>query len=468
MNNSEINEEIDLLHLFKYLLKRWKIIVLGAVICLMIGSAYCVFQNSKANDAIDALNEKIDNNSKVDTEFGAVSDLIKKYSEGISISEMEKERVANAISIYSVLDGYNAKLVNVEVDSRYSDGSAQNLQYNISSGNAAKSINTALSSYITSGGLAIDIAKGKVTDERLLAKRIVLLKNDNGDSVVEPVNVSFTVTCIGEDDNDAKELAEIVDKKLNAYVEKYKVIGNFSFDKLDQYESQVDSQLFDAQYQNIAASINTLTSQFNSSTVNFTDNQKALFNAVMGKNVFVTTTSLSTDDQKELPHVSMTAGIVKYAGIGAFAGLFIIVCVFSCIYIFGGKLKQNSDLERYYNYYILGDITSQAAGIEMLYANLKAICQKNNLNKVCVHSSLDFSEDTMAKLNTLIDAMKAEQIEVVFVGNTCKSVSGFETMVDTGAVVLMEREMETRLSDIKEISENCREHDVKIVGAISC
>lgn len=62
--------------------------------------------------------------------------------------------------------------------------------------------------------------------------------------------------------------------------------------------------------------------------------------------------------------------------------------------------------------------------------------------------------------------LQKEGIEAAFVGNVIESVSGFDTLVDTGVAVLLEKPKETRYTDMNQMASVCEEHGINVFGVI--
>ena len=516
--------EIDLLDLCKNILQKWRVLLVCMLVFAIGMCGYSVTQNIQTNKAIDAENqlrkesEKESKNEKPDGKEKNATELVQNLQQlaaTTSLTDAQIDNVRTAINVYQTLQA-GAESLDTAYMLDYANENCTVLQY-ISKATAtdvkADELNEAfldtLQDYIEKGGLATDIMSDgyDMMSSSDITALISFEKGGNSDYTKvaldeesnSPLSMStFAVTCKGENEKQAEELAEAVKKSIDKYVVAYDGWETITLSLQTQYNTQIADLSGVRDASSTASTVANLNSQFNTLTTNFTDEQKALLNAAVGKQVFdveatINTEQKATDEVALTPHVSLMSGVLKHMVIGLFIGLFLPALWFALIYIFAGTIKQKDEFERAYQYYCLGDLRkvkeNQKFGakfdhwiaqlgegsldtyehrMDLLLANIKATCKKAGIDTVYMNATYVLSEEERQELADVVARLEKDGIHAVFGGNALHDVSAFEKMTQYKNVIMVEKPTVTKYTELDKMDTLCAEHEVNVLGVVCC
>lgn len=507
--------EIDLLDLLKEFCYHWRSVLVCMLVFAILACGYCGMKNVSANKALQQQAEsqsdsEIDEaDSEINLGDGSLMDIL---SERGKLTEVEKSNVKTAVSIYTILQEYYNSIDDAYAQIGLANKERLVLQYAVrlngsaENGNAANTLVYAIGQYINNGGLTSDIIESgydELTADEL-NNRIKInypteFTNSKNDAVVQIVEgnsdvVPFTIICMGNSQKENETIGENVKKALDEFVQEYQELGSLELVLLGQYTGEVKDTSVLADKSTDTSAIVNQYSQFNNFVTNFSETQKAIFNEVVGSDVFKVTdegikTSLTADEQDstQVPKISITAGMKKYVVLGLAVGLFLTVLCYGLYYIFTGTVKTKGEFERGYGLYCLGNLaemqrkTSFDRLLQKLFgdnydslenrrnlaiANIRALCMKEQIKQISILSTVSMDADMQDNLEYIEAQLQKDGIEAVFVGNVIESVAGFDRLVDTGAAVLLEKTKETRYTAMNQMASICEEHGIDVFGII--
>lgn len=507
--------EIDLLDLLKEFCYHWRSVLVCMLIFAILACGYCGMKNVSTNKALQQQAES-QPDSEIDEEDAEMNlgdgSLMDVLSERGKLTEVEKSNVKTAVSIYTILQEYYDSIDDAYAQIGLANKERLVLQYAVrlngstENGNAANTLVYAICQYVNNGGLASAIVESGydelTTDE--LNNRISInyssdFINDGKDTDVKIVEgnndvLPFTVVCRGADKEENDKIGQAVKSTLEQFVQDYQELGNLELMLLGEYTGEVKDTSVLAEKSKDTSDIVNQYSQFSGFVANFSDTQKEIFNEVIGNDVLEVTdegvkASLAADEQEstQVPQISITFGMKKYAVLGLLAGLFLSVLCYGLYYVFTGTVKTREEFERGYGLYCLGNLaemqikTSFDKLLQKLFgdnydslenrrnlaiANIRALCMKEQSKQISILSTVSMDADLQDNVEYIKTQLQKEGIEAAFVGNVIESVSGFDTLVDTGVAVLLEKPKETRYTDMNQMASVCEEHGINVFGVI--
>lgn len=489
--------EINLIDMFRNIARRWRMMLVYAIIFAILVSCFCVYSNVSFNNAI---------NIREDVEEDINSSNIDELVALTTLTNTEVSDVKTAVKAYNLIEENYAFF-----DEGYGDNNAYTssrvMQFvvsaisseNGSSYDLATNVLQSLIQYVNSFGLARSIeanCNGEFSFGDI--KACISINYDTKNVSAESStgangrSLTFYIICKGKNNEQVESLGKLIENELSSYGRKFNSYGSASIKLVDSYVGGVkNSDTNNAALSDITAIMNAKTT-FNTITQSFTEQQSALFNAIVQKNVLTTkhtiTGAVIYSDAKP---VSITSGLVKYAVIGFVGGLFVACLIIACGYILSGTIKTKDDLVACLGYYGLGNImiakkfTGFGAKLDaklykkdeeyqssfehrqdLLVSNIKAICKKDSIEKLVMSSTVPITDVNQDTIDKLIGILKDNGIEAVFGGNVLNSVVAFDQMAEVKNLVLLEKLGETKLKDVEKLAGIVNEYDVNVVGFV--
>lgn len=508
--------EIDLLDLLKEFCYHWRSVLVCMLVFAILACGYCGMKNVSANKALQQQAES-QSDSEIDEADAEINlgdgSLMDVLSERGKLTEVEKSNVKTAVSIYTILQEYYDSIDDAYAQIGLANEERLVLQYAVrlngsaENGNAANTLVYAICQYVNNGGLsAAIIGNGydELTTEELNNRIKVNYSTDfissgknTGVQIVESNSdvVPFTIICMGTSQRENNEIGEAVKTALDGFVQEYQELGNLELMLLGEYTGEVKDTTVLAEKSNDTSAIVNQYSQFNNFVVNFTDTQKEIFNEVVGNDVLTvsdesvkaTLATVDETEKTEVLQISVMTGMKKYIILGLVAGLLLSILGYGLLYAVNGSVKTKEEFEKAYGLYCLGnliDIERKTAFDKLLQklfgekydtldvrrkltvANIRALCTKNECNKMCIMSTLTLNDKEKENIEFLQKQLKNDGIEVEFVGNIMENVSGFDQLVEIGVAVLLEKTKETRYVAMNQIVSVCEEHQINVLGVI--
>lgn len=439
-----------------------------------------------------------------------------------------------ATSVYINLDAYNEKIQTlnylIKVDT-------SDLQKN---GMEARALADALRQsyvyYVNSGAIASDVKEiyGNVKEASLceLISAEGLLSTDNSDSsqsgsftenglttsfhITSDSNTTnayalFMVKVAGKTAGDAKVIAEAFDSALAKYTESVgETLGKHSITLCNSYSSTiVNKDLMYAQI-NLDNSIINTRNSLNNTVAAFNEMQRKAYEELTGtllagsapETVDVIAPAPTTDETgetvetvyyTEADKLSLKRGVVKYAILGIFGGIFVMCMFWAMIYILAGTIKTTRDLTCGFGYYLFADLSvyedrkkrlgwqidslldrirlrnkvSREEEATLMATNIKVTCEKNNVTSVYLTSTAVLSEGDKQMIYKLMEDLKRVGIAADFGGTIVRDSASYEKMIQTGNVVYVEKMRVSRVEDLIKAGAMTENQGVKVLGVVA-
>lgn len=465
MNGRRKEAEIDLIDLMKFILKKWKLVVLAMLILSLLMGGHKIVSNIKYNHTISLQEEVEDENlwNRYINNSSLNESQIEELKSAIALEEKMNEFFNNELMKYSDIDNFINKIItiqyNLEVETDRKDA--------VEVGNM---VMYSLRQYITNGGMATQICKDGY-DGKEIEEIVAMLQFDyslpqkSGVTVEKIAIIPFYISCSAQTDDEALTLAERVKSLVQEYVSKYKEYGTLTITIDNEYISQIKDESFQQKYSLKVSEYNTMNDFLTRKATNFVDEQKAIFNLMTGRSRFaladpsVTTRIMSSDEVTPIPVLS---GVIKRGILGTLIGLFLICGWYSCIYIFSGTIKTKAELEENYGIFVIGEVCDEK---EMLATKIKSACEKSSKSKVGILTSM--------KDNVLQRSIQELAEELRKVGIDCEVVEGnidqkenFEKILSIGELITIEEQYVSKRSELDNLLGLCDRYGINLQGII--
>lgn len=499
--------EVNLMEMLKYVVYKWRVILLWSIIIAVLFSSYGVMKNVSFNKQIR------NNNKTIETDIANTDNLtedqeekLDKYIQTLKLDSLEINNVKTALGMYSVLEEHYNRI-------EYSNINKKTLQYVLqvnntesSSSEVIKTILSGIKQYILNGGLSTSIINAgyeKKTDIELISvdeteKSIVNKDTDinfrmsQGEiTSIEPFYIMYRA-----DEND--EITQYVKNAVENYINNFDIMGDIQLILIDEYISNEHNMEGVSETKDLTRTISDLYSQFISFTNGFSEEQKILFNNIQNENIFDVDISgeananFVTDDGTSL-YVSVFSGIYKYMILGVLLGLFLITAWYVIKFILDDTIKTTKDFEIAYDLYDIGyvradklysglgaiidrlldrifgvNIESYRKREQMVCINIKALCETKGINKVSISSSMNLSDEEKKIVNEVVKDLEQNGIEAKFTGNPLQNVEAFEKLLGNENAILLEKPLVSKFNSVDSLLDICKMHKVEVLGVICC
>lgn len=527
MNNQtpQRYQEISLIDLFWQLCSSWRILIAAMVLFAILAGGYRVYKNASYNAVVE--NDRIakeEASQNGDEENPAYDTLTQAEAEAVdnavaSAKQLQMNQNYRKSSVYINLDPYheNIRIQNYIVQVNREETATDEM----SAKTLAELLKQSYVSYINSKAAAGKLAGSfENLDEAAVGELIFAEAADglsdtasfqtgsfttNGgtttfrvesDSSVNKPCTLFSVRVLGSTDEEAKELADALDKILSEYA---KTLS----ETLDKHQITlvgsnasiiVDTELV-TRRQNLNSDLINARANLDNMMTAFTDEQKAAYENIINQDrAAEQEDGEDTDTQAQEVHtVSVTSGLFKYILFGLVIGLFLAAMVLTLVYVMCPTLKTTEDLTGCFRYYLMADLSAHreikkrfGAGIDrmihklryhgrlpleeeqrLLATNLKVTCSKAGISSVYLTSSLVMAKDEEKIIQKLIKDLKKENITVVYGGSIERDAESYENMTNTGAVVYIEKLGKSRFGSLENIHAMTEKQGVKILGVVA-
>ena len=484
MENKKISKnelDIEIKDLLWEVVRRWRVLVIMAIIC---GIGLGMYQY------------RIDS-SKTD----------------VVVVTKSKEELEKSMSVQDVSEvtGAVALLNQLKQKSEYMDQStlmqmnpyeenAVLLQYIVLSDDKnQESLIAAYQNYLEEGYLAQKLAG---EDALYLAELISVVKDsqslyvysDNtNESIQIPVTEEKKGDCLsvkisGVDESAAIALADEVKKVLEEYADVLKrEVGNHQLKLIEEMSCViVDQDLAELQNRN-ATAIKVISNNIDKMKNEMTSDQVKLYT------YRVTGTSQSTNQgttTTSLPkHASLS---VKHVAIGVILGI-VLGCVIVLLqYLFSARLRCAEELKTLYQVKVLGELENPNkkkavfSGIDKLfekirYANVKNLSYENALQMICASITIDCKSHACDKViltgsmledmpEQIMDELKKRCGEKGVIVETTNAIvydaEALEATVKCGNVMFLEQKRHSLYDELYKEFALCKEHGVHISGVV--
>lgn len=480
--------EISLLDLLYHILRRWRSLLLIAVLFCMLLGGFKLVKGIRTLGSADLKEEQKNYESQL---------------EGYTISKENLENQINELTdaIQNKEDYYDHSVL-MKIDSKkFYKGTVTFVVTDASEVPAAEAnrdlslaidrkMNSVLGSYVAliqNGTILRDVQNGLSSklDQKYLAELIY--------TQVDYQSKLLHITVVGDDKQQVQSISGAIVEglqdasvQMNASVAAHRLELLSSFVGNDADTSipigmipEAGANTSDESYQ---TSIEDIQKSYTSS---ITDMQNQLLDC---------NNQLSELEEPEPPVGASRASVlkegIKYGIIGFAAGAFVLAFVYALQYLLCGKLMDSDELNDRYGILLLGDyyaplhahtnridrwidrmsgITEDKRSVESVYAlsaaNIMAQVDVEKNSKLLLMGNAK-SEDFDAAATALSEKLCSSGIDVIAAGNVNESASAIEKLQQAEQVVLIEQRGASRQQDIQKELLILSKLGKKIIGAI--
>lgn len=480
--------EISLLDLLYHILRRWRSLLLIAVLfCTLLGG-FKLVKGIRTLGSADLKEEQKNYESQLEGYTISKENLENQINELTDAIQNKEDYYDH--SVLMKLDSkkfYKGTVTFVVTDASEVPAAEANRDLSLA---IDRKMNSVLGSYVAliqNGTILRDVQNGLSSklDQKYLAELIY--------TQVDYQSKLLHITVVGDDKQQVQSISDAIIQGLqNASVHMNASVAAHRLELLSSYVGndadtsipigmipEAGANTSDASYQ---TSIEELQKNYTSS---ITDMQNQLLDC---------NNQLSELEEPEPPvgasRTSVLKEGIKYGIIGFVAGAFVLAFVYALQYLLCGKLMDGDELNDHYGILLLGDyyaplhahtnridrwidrmngITEDKQSVERVYAlsaaNIMAQVDTEKNRKLLLMGNAK-SEDFDAAATALSEKLCLSGIDVIAAGNVNESASAIEKLQQAEQVVLIEQRGASRQQDIQKELLILRKLEKKIIGAI--
>lgn len=493
-----MNEEvqIDIVNLFHYILKKWRIVVIAMLVLGVVADLYYVKESSSNAAAVES--QTIEEES-IETQIRNVKE---------NLTEDEMQQVDRVYTMYAYNeDSYqeNAEYLDSSLLMQLNPEEIPTvlLSYQISRNISEEEIRNIMTMYEstlldeTSCADIVDVI-GKKYKNTAVKELVSITDNVNNNSVILQ-NVESGVLNIriyALEEKQCEKIADVIKKRMQAYTEQLQqVFGEFSVQNIsEQYYLSSDSTV-STQKMNVVSAMNSAYSYMNNVTNVFTEDQLTYFN-LLTKPLDESMNQEERDTAEQNvadTAVKMNYFSTKYVLVGVIAGAFLVALWYACVYIITQTVKDTDDLKVVTGLPIFGTVLSNGEldkrnkvdkWIDSLFSRgkkkeddavlLERVCheielqaKKKEVKNILLTSSAG-NEDIaliMDKVQQKLTELGASAVKSDSIASD--SIEALEQLQKADGVVFVEQLMKSSREDIRKETELCSRYQVEMLGNVA-
>lgn len=449
-----LNVDIDLKDFFRYFLKKRLLIVSFVIIFSILGNCFFVYKEYKAAKAIVNSNQS----NSIET--------IKSKLTSVEIEAVEET--------YKTYCAYEEQY---KAESNYYDSSLRmkldaneipcvELEYFIKDNTNKEMAMDAVSFLKTN--FVNDRLQDELANQFEIDKKFVneLFIFDNGkEQQYGEKNSSYvSIRVLTKNFEECEDVAKNISKRVQEIREELHVLGDFDIIEIGQKKKIISDSTLLKEQQSLISNIKELKDSMKSMDSMYAYDMQSYYMTLRAQN--------SESNQETLNEVSSTKiDLLSKKGIilGTVGGIFIVCLYVFAIYVWGGKVHTPDDLKRLFGIGVIGDTVNSKvvdkAGIERISSEINIDVQEKKLNNI-----LFAGEVSDCEKESIIQAIKQNikcNVSIISeVPFSKMNSSNLETLMESNAVVLVEKKHCSCISDAEQIVSFCKKHDIEIIGAI--
>ncbi|MBR5564892.1 MAG: hypothetical protein IKW08_01875 [Roseburia sp.] len=481
MKKSEIDIEIK--DLLWELVRKWRIIVVMAIICAVGLATY---------------QYRIDRNK---TDVVVVKKTQEELEKAMSVQDISE--VTGAVNLLNQLGEKSAYMdASVLMQINPYEEKVVLLQYVIEAEQVEEVLAKAYRAYIEDGYMA-QLLAGFRGVEALYVQELISVVDDNTDMYVysdtmdesiqmelanKEADACFTVKICGLDEASITEMAQNIKTSLNVYSGDLKQkVGEHELKLIEETACVlVDNALAELQNRN-ATAIKTISNNIDKMKNEMTGDQITLYT------YRVTGVTQSENSTAAAPQAKVVTISVKHAVIGAIVGAVLGCAMILVLYVFSAKLRNSDEIKNLYQVKVLGEVENpqkkkrifsfidefiakvQSGApkglfyyerqIQMICTNIAIACKKNEQQKVYLAGSM-LQEIPEEILEDIVKQCAKKGIEIVEGFDIVYNANALETLEMIGTVVFLEKKRTSFYDEIYKEILLCRENGIQVMGIV--
>lgn len=439
MNRIE-NNEVDIYELFRYILGKWKLVlILCAAFFLIFALAAGVLSGS--DDGVS----KLSLDQFAEERQNKIRYALKLYD------ELEDMEVYENSSAYMEINPYECHITT--------------LQYMITDKTAAGNSFKAYKAFVDSGRLK-KIIEDEMGREIVRPSELVSLSTyeqsllENANTVVELSQV-LSVKVTSPDKNIGGRITQMIKKSFEEYrKELLSIVGNHDM-KLLSENSYIGSD------QGVRSTQSAFEIEKDRRRVQITNIENEL-----NAEEKLLLEQLKNDGMQEEEDASSQGGGLS---LKILILLFVMSIGFSCIivvcyYMFGlnNRVKDEDDIVSIFGLPCIGQIMKKERPESKLklQEEIEILCSKNGIRKVFVSLMTD-SKEAEEYIGFIKEKMKEKEIEIVVGGNIIDNIEAVKAVQCYEKIILISESKKTTYSAIDKVLQKCNNWGISVVGVIN-
>lgn len=440
MNNYqdyEVEREVDLIDLCFALLKKWKQIIIGAIVVCALICSYG-FMKSKKDSVVSVTDPK---EALTDNEIENVDNIYSSYEQTLNardliLSKAQDSAIAQ-ISTEEAVGRMISYIIESDIDNIYSYYRSINVftkdeqEEIIKACNFVEDTNN-LDDLITMSGTQSEYIAG-LSSNTTMKTTMTISIYANSDEACD------TIQAILEKHIDAKNSI------TNATCTKLEVVDDIETNYISESQTNFSTQLSD---------INNRINGFKNISY-LSDDELTYYNSL-----------INGEEEEEVTTVTTSFNLKKYGVVGVAGGLFVMCFFYAMIYVLSGKVHASDDFKAY-GLDSLGklDYSKDDVSKEMwLVSSIASFMKLHELKKLYI--ALDYKNEKIEKtLNTFVEELKKQDIDVIS-GDPLKEKDSFNELMASEAVVLFETAEQSKYESVSKIIDLANRQNISLVGSI--
>lgn len=465
--------EIDVADLLKKICKRWKQVMLCAIVCTVVLTGYGYFKNRVFLD-----------------EAAEAEDIV--------LTEAERQNVADAISLKietGRLKEYLEHSILMQTDPYHKNTVVMLYSIEEAKNREIQKIMESYLSFITNGGVVTALKDSSNSewnaDKCYLTELIHAYQKTysypyqimvDSDRMNIPLTALFCVEITGKDNQMAGKLAENVQDVLKDFSDKTKRNTGKHKLKLISIESSIiaDSGLQTKQHE-IKSQLSVSLANLNAMRDVFNEKQQEVYRNNTEGSEDEDNIENNTGDNEEI--YRERAGIyVKYIFLGFFGGVCMYCCIFAAWYLSKDTIKNEQELKTLYTlpYYGHVSLTKSAdrnlSSVQkekleqekiLILNRMKMSCERQGITRLCLVTEFPFGEQEKGCLKKIKEQMKAWGIDTFLAENAGSDVTVWDRLLKAGYVIMICQIGTTTHRMIDDEMKFCLENGVTVAGMMA-
>ena len=455
--------------LLKEVVRRWKLVVICAVVFLVLCAGYKYSKDLKAAKAANA-------------------DSGKTATTDVKLTDEEMNAVNNVISVQNNMQEQQEYLDNsVLMQINAYDESKITLQYRITSADKqlSKDLLSAYENYVSNGGLVQDmVTQGADMDLQYLNELISFEKDTDKESstdgtstiVTDAQAMTFDVVVIHKDQKSCEELAALVPTCMDQFAQTLTTsTGEHGLTMMNQsYAEVVDRDLWTYKIDRVN-SVANMQDRVDTLKEKLSTDQVSLVEKSLKEN-----SAKNSDKKTEIVTAHFSK---KYAVLGLGIGIILAILYIIISYILRGTINNAKDISYLYNLKLMGTLKNKksgaskagdklrgrrtidfSAGESILCADLAGYCSKNQIQKLLIVTSDEIRNQKWTE--KLVAALKETGVEAAVEKDLLYDAQARERALAYDAAVLVAQVRQTRYETIEQEIAFCELQQIAIAGTV--
>lgn len=487
-------EEINLVTLLHYVLKRWRSILIAMLIFAVMADLYYV---KKSQDAVrmespepQSIQVQMEDvkNELTNLEIEQVDRVYAMYAYNEAYYQEKEDYLNNSILMQLNPEEIPTGLLSYRVEIITENEEMNNI--------LAMYENALLDEQTCSDIRKVFGNEYKNKDVRELVS-ITDAYSRNGQIIMQQsVDAGIlNVQIYAPDAEQCEEVAEVLKSRIQTYTQELQeVFGDFSVQNISEEYYTSDNSDISAKKMEIVSSMNSAYADMMNATNGLTENQLTYFN-LLKEGLDASSEEMSAAEEAnsgtEPPRVNFFS--LKYILVGILAGLFLMALFYAAVFVISQSIKDIDDVKIITGLPVFGSVLStkevekrnkldkwidslftkgkkedNAVLLERICLEIELQAQNKNVNKLLLTGSVNIPEVEKMK-DELQQKLTARGLNVARTDSIASdNPETLHQLQNAEGVIFVEQLMKSLRSDIISETELCRRYQIEMLGNVVC